>query len=94
LQVARERQEPFEVVITDLGMPEMDGREVARGVKHAAPATPVILLTGWGQTLRQEGALPPYVDYLLSKPPRLGELRAALRAVARAARRKDNHGNN
>jgi CheY-like chemotaxis protein/anti-sigma regulatory factor (Ser/Thr protein kinase) len=90
LRGARERQEPFEVVMTDLGMPEMDGREVARGVKHAAPDTPVILLTGWGQALEQEGALPPHVDLLLSKPPRLAELRAALRAiVCPAGRRHD-----
>jgi two-component system response regulator FlrC len=39
-------QEPFAVVMTDLSMPGMDGREVARVVKHAAPETPVVLLTG------------------------------------------------
>jgi CheY-like chemotaxis protein len=93
LQVAQERQEPFDVVITDLGMPEMDGREVARRVKRAAPDTPVILLTGWGQALQQDESLPPHVDLLLSKPPGLRELRAALRTVSHPAGRKDNHGN-
>ena len=44
---ARQRGEPFEVVITDLGMPQVDGCEVARQVKQAAPTTPVFLLTGW-----------------------------------------------
>jgi CheY-like chemotaxis protein len=55
--------------MTDLGMPGMDGREVARAVKHAAPETPVVLLTGWGQALQQDGSILPHVDYLLSKPP-------------------------
>ena len=40
--------EPYEVVITDLGMPEMDGRHVARALKAAAPKIPVVMLTGWG----------------------------------------------
>jgi CheY-like chemotaxis protein len=90
LRVARERQEPFDVVLTDLGMPEMDGREVARGVKREAPETPVILLTGSGQVLQQEGPLLPHVDRLLSKPPTLRDLRAALRAVGRPGKRADN----
>jgi DNA-binding response OmpR family regulator len=94
LHAAQEQQEPFEVVITDLGMPDMDGREVARAVKHDAPGTPVVLLTGWGQALQREGPLPPHVDRLLSKPPKLGELRAALRAVARPAGRRADDGNN
>jgi hypothetical protein len=39
---------------------------------------PVILLTGWGQRLMAAKDIPPHVDKLLSKPPRLHELRAAL----------------
>jgi hypothetical protein len=40
--------------------------------------TPVILLTGWGQRLVAANDIPPHVDKVLSKPPRLSELRAAL----------------
>jgi signal transduction histidine kinase/ActR/RegA family two-component response regulator len=65
-------------VITDLGMPHVDGRSVARAVKQAAANTPVILLTGWGERLLADGDTPPYVDRVLSKPPRLREVRQAL----------------
>ncbi|MEO6094875.1 MAG: ATP-binding protein [Fibrobacteria bacterium] len=72
---------PFEVVMTDLGMPYVDGRKVAAAVKTAAPKTPVILLTGWGQSLLAEGDTPPYVDLLLSKPPKMADLRKALASL-------------
>jgi PAS domain S-box-containing protein len=75
---ARARSEPFAVVLTDLGMPYVDGRQVASAVKDASPSTPVILLTGWGQRLVDEGDIPPHVDRVLSKPPKLHELRTAL----------------
>lgn len=75
---ARQRGEPFAVVITDLGMPYMDGRQVAAAIKADAPTTPVILLTGWGQHLKDERDAPPHVDRVLSKPPKAPELRAAL----------------
>src|SRR5437660_1823589 len=75
---AVKRSEPFAVVITDLGMPYVDGRRVASAVKAASPATPVILLTGWGQRLIAENDVPPDVDRVLSKPPKLYELRTAL----------------
>ncbi len=70
--------EPFAVVITDLGMPYVDGRQVAGTIKGFSPATPVILLTGWGQRLMAEGDIPPHVDCVLNKPPKLRELREAL----------------
>jgi signal transduction histidine kinase/ActR/RegA family two-component response regulator/HAMP domain-containing protein len=76
---AEEAGRGYEVVITDLGMPYVDGRKVAETVKQIAPATPVILLTGWGQRLipdSDEG--PVNVDQVLSKPPKIRELRAAL----------------
>jgi CheY-like chemotaxis protein len=69
---------PFSLVITDLGMPYVDGRKVAVAVKTESPHTPVILLTGWGRRLIAENETPPHVDRVLSKPPKLAELRAAL----------------
>ena len=69
---------PFDIVITDLGMPNMNGRAVSEAVKKISPTTPVILLTGWGRRPgdREDGS--PHVDMVLTKPPRLRELRAAL----------------
>jgi CheY-like chemotaxis protein len=75
---ATTRGESFDVVITDLGMPHVDGRKVATSVKGISPATPVILLTGWGQRLIATNDAPAHVDKVLAKPPRLHELRAAL----------------
>jgi signal transduction histidine kinase/PAS domain-containing protein/ActR/RegA family two-component response regulator len=72
------RGEPFDLVFTDLGMPKIDGRRVASAIKAVDSAIPVVLLTGWGQRIQGNGELPEHVDRVLSKPPRLAELRAAL----------------
>ncbi len=81
-RAALEGDEPFEVVITDLGMPHMDGRQVARAVKQESPETPVLLLTGWGTRLHAEGDIPAAVDIVLNKPPGLNQMREALNRVA------------
>lgn len=73
-----DRGERFAAVLTDLGMPYVDGRKVAAAVKETSPSTPVILLTGWGQRLIAEGDTPPGVDQVLAKPPKLRELRECL----------------
>jgi PAS domain S-box-containing protein len=78
---AEERAEPFDAVFTDLGMPNVDGRTVARSIKALAPGTPVILLTGWGQRLAEEGEALPHIDRILGKPPKIFELRAVLAAL-------------
>jgi CheY-like chemotaxis protein len=69
--------QPFVLVVTDLAMPHMDGRAVARAIKQASATTPVILLTGWGQAVEAEGRL-EHIDVVLGKPPKIRELRAAL----------------
>jgi signal transduction histidine kinase/DNA-binding response OmpR family regulator len=68
----------FDLVITDLGMPYVDGRRVAAAVKALHAATPVLLLTGWGRRMVTDGEVPPHVDMVLSKPPKMRELLAAL----------------
>ena len=75
------QEQPFEVVITDLGMPEMDGHQVARAIKAELPRTPVIMLTGWGANMKEDGQTAPEVDALLSKPPRMQELNEVLLRV-------------
>jgi signal transduction histidine kinase/ActR/RegA family two-component response regulator len=77
-RAASARGETFAAVITDLGMPNIDGRKVASAIKAASPATPVIMLTGWGKRLMSEDDIPAHVDHLLSKPPKLRELRETL----------------
>ncbi|HJV68262.1 hybrid sensor histidine kinase/response regulator [Ideonella sp.] len=67
------------VVMTDLGMPYVDGHQLARRVKALSPSTPVLLLTGWGaQGLRGEANGGEHIDIVLSKPPKLGDIRHAL----------------
>jgi PAS domain S-box-containing protein len=75
----------FDAVITDLGMPYLDGRRVAAAIKTVSPGTPVILLTGWGQRLLDENEVPTHVDRVLSKPPKLRELRSALLDLVKGA---------
>jgi CheY-like chemotaxis protein/anti-sigma regulatory factor (Ser/Thr protein kinase) len=74
---AQRRSEVFDLVITDLGMPYVDGRKVAAAIKGMLRSVPIILLTGWGQRLIAENDTPAFVDKVLGKPPRLQELRAA-----------------
>ncbi len=71
----------FDVVITDLGMPRVDGRQVARNIKQQAPQVPIILLTGWGNMMKADGEIPTQVDAVISKPPRVNELRETLKRI-------------
>ncbi|MGH8229116.1 MAG: ATP-binding protein [Steroidobacteraceae bacterium] len=75
---AQQSGAPFDAVITDLGMPYVDGRRVAAAIGAISPATPLILLTGWGKRLLSEGDIPPHVDRVLSKPPKIQDIRTAL----------------
>jgi signal transduction histidine kinase len=65
---------PYEMVITDLGMPDIDGHQVARTIKVESPGTPVIMMTGWGTMMKEDGETAPEVDAVVGKPPRIQEL--------------------
>jgi signal transduction histidine kinase/ActR/RegA family two-component response regulator len=86
---ARRTADPYDVVITDLGMPHMDGRKVAAAIKALSSSTPIILLTGWGERLLADHETPENVDKVLSKPPRLTAVRAALAQLAGSTRGPD-----
>jgi signal transduction histidine kinase len=76
------KEQPFDVVVTDLGMPGMSGWKVAEEVKRLSPRTQVMILTGWGETIEPTR----FVDETLSKPLELSVLREVMsRAEARKA---------
>ncbi len=58
----------FDVVVTDLGLPDMDGWAVAGAIKRHAPATPVALVTGAGLDLGRDEIRQRGIDLLLHKP--------------------------
>jgi signal transduction histidine kinase len=56
-----------DVVITDLGMPKMNGWEVAERIKSRSPATAVFSLTGWGEGVSAHESM-QFVDRVIAKP--------------------------
>jgi signal transduction histidine kinase/CheY-like chemotaxis protein len=83
-RIARERGRQFDLVLTDLGMPYLDGRQVAKAIKQESPETPVVMLTGWGAFIKEDNNKPAEVDSIISKPPRSRELREMLRRFSPA----------
>lgn len=74
LRELRSGLKKFDLLITDFGMPEMDGRELAKQVKISHPNLPVVMLTGWGKQMSLEDETLVDIDGLLSKPLKLKEL--------------------
>ena len=66
----------FDVVVTDLSMPDMSGRELAAAIRHRHPGLPVLLLTG------DTDAESADVDGVVKKPFELDDLDAEVRRVA------------
>ena len=72
-----------DVVITDLGMPRVNGWQVAEGVKTRSPDTAVFLLTGWGEGVTASEAS-RFVDQVLAKPLSADALLEQLAGVRRS----------
>jgi CheY-like chemotaxis protein len=79
------KNQPYEVVVTDMRMPDIDGRQVARTIKAEFPNTPIIMLTGWGAIIRDDGDTTPGVDAVVNKPPHMQELNDLLLQMAAPA---------
>ncbi len=58
----------FDLVLTDLGMPNLSGWEVCKAIKKINPKTPVGMITGWGMALDETKKNESGVDFVISKP--------------------------
>ncbi len=74
----------YDLVLTDLGMPDFNGWDVARAVKASRPDVPVLLLTGWADAASPADV--PRVEGIIKKPFDLKQLAAAVgQALAASA---------
>nr|HPL88575.1 response regulator [Deltaproteobacteria bacterium] len=79
LELFCEAPETFDVVITDQTMPKMTGAELAEELLHIRPDIPVILSTGFSETISEQEAKAMGVSELLMKPATTKDLDAAIR---------------
>jgi signal transduction histidine kinase len=76
--LTRFEAEPFDMVITDFGMPRMSGWDVARFVKLQQPQMPVAMVTGWSDRFDPAEIATRGVDYVVAKPFKLEDIRAVV----------------
>ena len=73
---------PFDLILTDLSMPRLNGIALVEAARQIIAEIPVIMLTGFGAMLLPDGERPPGVDILLTKPITRDNLAAAIARVA------------
>jgi two-component system OmpR family response regulator len=80
-------EQRYDVVILDVGLPDLSGLEVCAQLRAQQPVLPVLMLTGHTDVLARVQGLDAGADDYLAKPVSLAELEARLRALARRGER-------
>jgi len=78
LELFQKHQDKIGIVITDLGMPEISGFELAEKLKKINPSIPIVLLTGWGATISPQERARYKIEEILTKPVTLDTLKQVL----------------
>ncbi len=87
--LSRVRNEPFDLVFTDLSMPDMTGWELARAVRDAAPGLPVILVSGFAVEVSPDELQASGVHSILAKPINISEVLEAAAAIRPRGKPRD-----
>jgi CheY-like chemotaxis protein/two-component sensor histidine kinase len=73
-----QRGEHYDLVLCDVGMPQMSGWQVVREIRRLAPSARIWLLTGWANEISEHDPRLEDVQGVLGKPLDLDELRSLL----------------
>ena len=88
IEVLRALDRHYDVVLMDIGMPEMDGLQATKYIRHHWPAREqprIIAVTAYALKGNREMCLDAGMDDFISKPVRIEELRSALQFDKRGA---------
>ncbi len=75
----------YDLVITDLSLPKMDGLNLAGAIKERAPKQPIILVTAYAESIQGDKERLAKIDFLMGKPFSLEQLQEGLVKVFAAA---------
>jgi CheY-like chemotaxis protein len=72
-------EKDYDLIFTDMGMPDLSGLEVAKAIKEKSPSIPLLLVTGWGDQVDPLQAKQFGIRTVIAKPFRMGEIIQAMR---------------
>jgi PAS domain S-box-containing protein len=81
LQTLENNPQKFDIVFTDLSIPDIVGWEVARRARQISPQVKIVLVTGWGAGLDQHQLQEAQIDMVINKPYRVRDIQSALAAL-------------
>ncbi|MBF0572769.1 MAG: response regulator, partial [Desulfamplus sp.] len=81
LEIIQKNPNGFDLVITDLTMPDIQGIELAEKIKAIRPDLPVILVTGFSDITTTSKANASCIDEVLAKPLSINSLAMALQKL-------------
>jgi len=90
--LARFREQEFDGVFTDVGMPGMSGWELAREIRQLNKTIPIAIITGWGEIVGSNEQRAAGVDWVVAKPftaDRIAELVREINSRPNSARAKN-----
>ncbi|WP_347985996.1 response regulator transcription factor [Methylomonas sp. AM2-LC] len=85
------RTHTYDLVILDLGLPDIDGRDVLRQLRARKSSVPVLILTARDRLYDRVGGLELGADDYMTKPFEVSELVARIRALLRRSQGGFNH---
>jgi two-component system, cell cycle response regulator CpdR len=77
LEIVTRENGAFDLLLTDIKMPVMDGIALALAVKRDFPAIPILLMTGFADQRERASGLDAIVNDVITKPFSIAEIRAA-----------------
>jgi len=69
----------YDIVITDVGLPDISGWAVSKKIKDISPQVPIVFITGWGNQLSSTQLKECGVDYVLAKPFKIEEISSIIK---------------
>ena len=72
----------IDVVFTDIGMPDMDGWELAREIRKRSENVPLAIVSGWGDSIGHDARQAVNAEWVVSKPFDIDAIAAIAREVA------------
>ena len=75
-------EERFDLVCTDINMPEMNGWEIAKAIKAEYPDLPVAFVTGWSESYDEQELQARSVDYVLRKPYQIQDVQELVSVIS------------